>query len=123
MAIGAPDATVAEFLARLDRDLASGLQQLLVLGLVAKTGPLHGYGLIRALEQATGGRQVWKEGTIYPLLATLEREGLAKARWGTPTTGPRRKYYEATPAGRQVLRLAVGTWRELRAAVDQVVDA
>lgn len=123
MSLQPPSEAVAAYLDRLDRELASGLQHLLVLALVSKSGPLHGYGLIRAMEEATGGRQFWKEGTIYPMLASLDRDGLVASRWGNPTSGPRRKYYELTPAGRQVLRLGVANWHDLRAAVDRVVEA
>jgi PadR family transcriptional regulator PadR len=56
------------------------------------------------------------------VLANLESEGIVKSRWGQGTTGPRRKYYELTPAGRQVLRLARLQWAELRATVDTILE-
>jgi len=103
--------------------MAGGFQHLLVLQLLHKHQLLHGYGLIRAMDAATGQRSLWKEGTIYPLLASLEREGLVRSRWGEGEEGPRRKYYELTGAGRQALRLAKLTWKDLRAHLDSLLEA
>ncbi|MEK6986451.1 MAG: PadR family transcriptional regulator [Candidatus Thermoplasmatota archaeon] len=112
----------AAFLVKVERDLVGGLQHLLVLAVIKRQKAAHGYGIIRALDEATGGRGAWKEGTIYPLLATLEREGLVASRWGDPASGPRRKYYQLTPAGVQALRIAIATWNETRTAVDRLLE-
>jgi DNA-binding PadR family transcriptional regulator len=112
----------AAFLAKVERDLVGGLQHLLVLAVIKRQKAAHGYGIIRALDEATGARGTWKEGTIYPLLATLEREGLVQSRWGDPDSGPRRKYYHLTPGGTQALRVAVATWNETRTAVDRLLE-
>lgn len=110
---------VTDSLERLERDMRAGMMHVLVLGHL-KAGPLHGYGLIKAMEATTGEGQ-WKEGTVYPLLAALERDGLVSARWGEGGTGARRKYYQLTPAGRQALRIAVDHWKDLRATMDKLL--
>jgi PadR family transcriptional regulator, regulatory protein PadR len=84
--------TAADFLIKLERDLASGFLHLLVLAHVERIGPIHGYGLIKAMDDATGNKGLWKEGTVYPLLNQLEKEGLVRSRWGKGASGPRRKY-------------------------------
>jgi PadR family transcriptional regulator PadR len=114
---------VAAFdLDRLGRDMTLGLLQILVLATIAKEGPLHGYGLIRSLEIATGGNGWWKEGTLYPLLATLEKQGILASSWGTSGPGARRKSYELTPAGKRTLRDAKGRWGILRDATETLLD-
>ena len=113
---------VTDSLARLERDMTAGMMHLLVLSHLRKDGPLHGYGLIKAMEASTG-KGLWKEGTVYPLLAAMERDGLVLARWGEPAAGPRRKYYQLTPAGRQALRIALDHWRQLRDTVDHLMEA
>lgn len=112
----------AEFLVRMERGMASGLLHVLLLATLRKHTVLHGYGLIRALEEATG-KGLWKEGTIYPILAQFEAEGIVRSRWGEGSTGARRKYYELTPAGRQVLRLARLQWQDLRSTLDTLLEA
>jgi DNA-binding PadR family transcriptional regulator len=114
-------AGTAQFLVRMEREMTTGFQHVLLLATLRRHTVLHGYGLIRALEETTA-KGLWKEGTIYPVLANLEAEGIVKSRWGEGTTGARRKYYELTPAGRQVLRLARLQWTELRQTLDTLLE-
>ncbi len=109
------------YLEKLERDMTGGFLHLLVLDHVQRLEPIHGYGLIRAMEERKAPGQ-WKEGTVYPLLATMEREGLVTSRWGKPGEGARRKYYESTPAGREVRDLAVLKWQRLRRRLDDILE-
>ncbi len=111
---------VTDSLERIERDMTAGMMHVLVLGHL-RSEPLHGYGLIKAMEASTG-KGLWKEGTVYPLLAAMERDGLVLARWGEGGTGARRKYYQLTPAGRQALRIAVDHWRGLRKTMDKLLE-
>jgi PadR family transcriptional regulator PadR len=114
--------TTADYLQKLERDMVGGFLHLLILQHLSRHTVLHGYGLIKEMEAATGGRGLWKEGTIYPLLGAMEREGLVRSRWGQGEEGPRRKYYELTGAGRQMLRLAKAQWADLRAMLDALLE-
>ena|SRR5579872_1624344 len=60
----------------------------------------YGYSLIRVLTQS--GAISLKEGTIYPILGRLDRDGLVRSEWVESDQGPPRKYYMLTPAGRQL---------------------
>ncbi len=111
----------ADYLERLERDMTAGFLHLMVLEHLRRHAPIHGYGLIRAMEQ-DGAPGQWKEGTIYPLLATFDKEGLIKSHWGEPGSGARRKYYEMTKAGNDVLDLAVRKWRDLRDRIDHTLE-
>lgn len=121
MVTEASKGATAEFLTRMERDMTTGFQHVLILATLRQHTVLHGYGLIRALEETTG-KGLWKEGTIYPVLAQMESEGIVKSRWGQGTSGPRRKYYELTAAGRTVLRLARMQWMELRQTLDKILE-
>jgi PadR family transcriptional regulator, regulatory protein PadR len=112
----------ADYLLKLERDMTGGFLHLLVLDHIHRIGPIHGYGLIKAMEESTGERGQWKEGTLYPLLGTMEKEGLLRSRWGKGSEGPRRKYYEITPAGREVRELAILKWRRLRRRLDTILE-
>src|SRR5262252_5734359 len=63
--------------------------------------PHYGYSLVRVLTE--DGSVSLKEGTIYPILARLDRDGLLRSVWVESVQGPPRKYYALTPAGRQIL--------------------
>ncbi len=112
----------ADYLERLERDMTGGFLHLLVLENLRRHAPIHGYGLIRTMEES-GAPGQWKEGTIYPLLSMLEKEGLIKSHWGEPGTGARRKYYDMTNAGQEVLGLAVRKWQQLRNHLDTILEA
>ena len=60
----------------------------------------YGYSLIRVLTE--GGAVSLREGTIYPILARLDRDGLVRSEWVESVQGPPRKYYTLTPSGRQL---------------------
>lgn len=105
---------------RLERDMRQGMLQLLALAVINRSGPIHGYGLIKEMEQATGAG-AWKEGTVYPMLAKLEKEGILQSRWGEGT-GARRKYYALTSVGARTLQAAKASWSGLRDAIDHTLE-
>jgi PadR family transcriptional regulator, regulatory protein PadR len=76
----------------------------------------YGFELVHAL----GGIDslVTGEGTIYPLLARLRRQGLVDTSWQESAAGPPRKYYRLAPAGRDALAEFSRSWSRLRDSVD-----
>lgn len=77
--------------------LRKGILELAVLAALYQS-PHYGYSLVRHL---TGPAAIEiKEGTIYPILARLAREGLVRSAWVESSQGPPRKYYELTVSGR-----------------------
>ena len=84
-----------------------GVLPLLVLA-VLDGGECYGYDLSRRLEAAELG--TIKGGTLYPVLARLERDGAVAVRWSAPTAGPARKYYRLTESGRDQLRDGAAAW-------------
>jgi PadR family transcriptional regulator PadR len=79
--------------------LRKGILELAVMG-VLYHGRHYGYSLIRVL---TGSASIsLKEGTIYPILARLNRDGLVRSEWVESDQGPPRKYYALTPQGRRL---------------------
>jgi PadR family transcriptional regulator, regulatory protein PadR len=97
-----------------------GTLELCVLALI-DSKPRYGYDLVTALEQ-------WKplaakEGTVYPLLRRLQREGKVEGSWQESVAGPPRKYYQLTPNGRDLLGRMAADWVELNEAVQQTLPA
>jgi PadR family transcriptional regulator, regulatory protein PadR len=78
--------------------LRKGILELAVMGVLYHERH-YGYSLVRVLTE-TGSMSI-KEGTIYPILARLDRDGLVRSEWMESDQGPPRKYYTLTPLGRQ----------------------
>ncbi len=79
----------------------------------------YGFELVRTLAEADG--MVTSEGTIYPLLTRLRREELVTTSWRESETGPPRRYYRLTPAGRTALVNFIEEWARFRDAVDTLL--
>jgi PadR family transcriptional regulator PadR len=79
----------------------------------------YGFELVRAMASIDG--MVTGEGTVYPLLARLRRQGLVETSWQESATGPPRRYYRLAPAGREALADFAGSWRQLRDSVDELL--
>jgi len=92
--------------------------------LVLKTlagGRRHGYGIARAIEQATEGIVPIEEGSLYPALYRMEKKGWLEAEWGTSELGRRAKFYRLTPRGRKQLAAQTAEWARFAAAVSRVL--
>jgi PadR family transcriptional regulator, regulatory protein PadR len=79
----------------------------------------YGFELVGVLSERY--ELVTSEGTIYPLLSRLRRDGLVETTWRESESGPPRRYYRLTDAGERALTGFRGDWRAFRAAVDDLV--
>lgn len=102
----------------LDR-LRRGAIEYCVLTLL-RGGPAYSHDVVRALGSVDG--LVTSEGTLYPLLSRLRRDGLVRTQWQESPSGPPRRYYELTADGDRVVDAFAEAWSTFRAAVDDVVD-
>jgi len=93
----------------LEVSLARGTIDLLILKALS-WGPRHGYAVSEWIEQATDAALLVGEGTLYPALHRLERQGLVVAEWGLSDNNRRAKYYELSPAGVRRLRNGSTSW-------------
>jgi PadR family transcriptional regulator PadR len=91
----------------------------LVLAVVSEE-PLHGYAIIQRLRLLSGGEFDLPEGTVYPALHRLERLGLLSSAWVT-FRGRRRRVYELTRRGKEVLRERRGEWTSFSRAIEAVL--
>lgn len=73
------------------------------------------------LEELKAADLLVVEGTLYPLLSRLRRDGLLTYRWEESRTGPPRKYYQLTPAGTETLVRLIGAWRSLEKSIHSLV--
>jgi len=66
-------------------------------------GPRHGFGILRWIADRTGEVVRVEEGSLYPALYRMERDGWVEAEWGVTDQGRRAKFYSITPKGRRQL--------------------
>ena len=95
--------------------LLRGVLDLCLLAVMGD-GPAYGYEMTKRLRAR--GLSTVGEGSIYPLLGRLERDGLVETRRAASNGGPPRKYYSLSPEGERALEVGVGEWRATRVAVD-----
>jgi PadR family transcriptional regulator PadR len=98
--------------------LLRGVLDLCLLAVIAEE-PAYGYEMTKRL-RARGLSSVG-EGSIYPLLGRLEREGLVETYRAASNGGPPRKYYRLSRWGQRQLAAGVSEWRTARSAVDAVL--
>jgi PadR family transcriptional regulator PadR len=103
------------------QDALKGSLPLLVLKLLARRGPLHGYAIATQIGSMSDEMLRVEEGSLYPALHRLEETGGIRARWTTSETGRRARVYEITAAGRRQLESEEEHWRAVTAAVVKVL--
>ena len=98
-----------------------GHLDLLLLAILADR-PAHGYAVIESLRSRSGGTFDLPEGTIYPALHRLERQGLLRSNWSEDS--PRRKrIYQLTPKGQEMLAKRQSEWQTFSKAVNATVGS
>lgn len=103
-----------------DLDLPPGALELLALKVLAR-GPMHGYAIVRAIQDRGEDQLRIEEGTLYPALHRMERRAWLASEWGASESNRRAKFYRLTPTGRAALREQESAWRRLSDAVGRVL--
>jgi PadR family transcriptional regulator PadR len=98
-----------------------GSLPLLVLKILNRRGPLHGYGLTSRIQEISDDVLRVEEGSLYPALHRMEEAGLIKAKWTTTDNNRRGRVYEITAAGRKQLEADEKRWMTTNAAVLQAL--
>ena len=99
--------------------LRRGVLEFCVMALL-REDERYAFELVRTLGEADG--LVTSEGTLYPLLGRLRREGVVETTWRESPTGPPRRYYRLTPTGRERLAAFTTEWARFRASVDTILE-
>jgi len=104
----------------LNRDALQGSLPLLVLKILDRRGPLHGYAITSQIESFSDLLRV-EEGSLYPALHRLEEAGWIRAEWTITENKRRARIYEITIAGRKELLTEESRWTSVTAAIGQVL--
>ena len=83
---------------KISKELLKGSTVILILSLL-KEKPMYGYEMIKEIEEKSIGVFTFKEGTLYPILHSLEGENAVESYWIESDKGRKRKYYRITKDG------------------------
>jgi transcriptional regulator len=104
------------------QDAMQGSLPLLVLKILARRGPVHGYGITSHIESMSDDILRVEEGSLYPALHRMEETGWIRAKWVTTENKRRARVYEITAEGRRQLQEEESRWRAVTAAVGNVLQ-
>jgi len=102
------------------RDLFRGALEMMVLRTL-KLQPLHGYALAQHIKRTSNDLLQIEEGSLYPALQRLLKEGLVKAEWGVSSTNRRVRTYKITPAGARHLDREVSSFERMLEGITRVL--
>lgn len=102
------------------KELLKGSTVILILSLLDER-PMYGYEMIKEVEEKSSGTFSFKEGTLYPILHSLESQGFVESYWGEGTGNRKRKYYRITKEGQTKAREKKREWSTFSKAVDRVL--
>ena len=103
-------------------DLLQGTLGVLILKALS-WGPMHGYGIVRWIEEVAGDDLLVEEGSLYPALHRLQARGLVTSQWTLSDSNRRVRSYTLTEVGRRQLRAEMTRWDNFSAAVSRILQA
>ncbi len=103
-------------------ELLQGTLDLLILNVLG-LGAMHGYGISQRIEQISRDALRVRQGSLYPALHRLERQGAIAAEWGTTETNREAKIYRLTALGRRRLAAETENWQRLAGGIARVLAA
>jgi transcriptional regulator len=101
-------------------DLIQGTLDMLVLKAL-QLEPMHGWGITERIEQWSENVLQMNQGSLYPALYRLERQGLIRSEWRTTANKRKARYYALTEAGRERFAEELSHWKRLSRAVNLVL--
>ena len=105
-----------------DAKLLQGTLDMLILKALS-LGPLHGFGVGQRIVQMSEDALRVEEGSLYPALYRIERQGWIESEWGMSDNNQRAKFYKLTRAGRKQLIIEEQNWERLAGATIKALRA
>jgi PadR family transcriptional regulator PadR len=113
---------IVEAIKKFQKELNGGTAALVLLGVLGKADrPMYGYQIAKLIEARTSDVDIMKQGALYPVLRSLESAGLLASEVEPSISGPPRRYYRITEAGRQALARWTEIWDQTRGLVESVL--
>ena len=102
-------------------DILQGTLDMLVLKAL-QLEPMHGWGITERIQAWSDDALQLGQGTLYPALYRLERQGLIRSEWGVSENNRRARYYSLTRSGRRQFDEEVAAWRRVSRAINLVLE-
>lgn len=107
---------------KFQKELNAGTSSLVLLSVLSRSRqPMYGYQIARLLEDNGPDLPLMKQGTLYPVLRSLEENGLLNSMVEPSVSGPPRRYYTITPDGREALKEWLNIWKQTKKFVDTIL--
>ena len=103
-------------------DVLQGTLDMLVLRAL-QLEPMHGWGIAERIQQWSEDVLQLGQGSLYPALYRLERQGLIRSDWQVTENNRRARYYSLTRDGRRQLNDELAQWRRMSRAINLVLEA
>ncbi len=101
--------------------MRTGSTAVMILRLLAEK-PMYGYQIVKELQARSNGFFNLEQGTLYPALHRLEKDGLVESKWEVVEDGPSRKYYYITSGGHQELENSAQQWSDFSRHLLNLLD-
>jgi PadR family transcriptional regulator, regulatory protein PadR len=107
---------------KFQKELNAGTSSLILLSVLNRSQkPMYGYQIAKMLEESGPEMPMMKQGTLYPVLRSLEENGLLESTVEPSVSGPPRRYYNITKEGREALAAWTDLWKQTRKYVDAIL--
>jgi len=101
-------------------DALRGSLDLLILKTLSLSA-MHGWGISQRVQQMSDGEFAMNQGSLYPALQRLEKNGLITSEWDVSDNNRQARYYRLTAAGRRALGREVESWKKFAATLEAVL--
>lgn len=107
---------------KFQKEMNAGIASLVLLSVLQKSNkPMYGYQIAKLLEEYSDDGAFMKQGALYPVLHSLEGNGLLESIVEPSISGPPRRYYKITAEGRETLVVWQGVWKQMKMFVDRAI--
>lgn len=108
---------------KFQKEMNSGTASLVLLSVLAQSErPMYGYQIAKLLEDKRQGAPAMKQGALYPVLRSLEKNGLLSSEVEPSVSGPPRRYYSITDEGSETLTRWTQLWVQIKIFVDAILE-
>lgn len=114
---------IQEALKKFQKEMNGGTSSLVLLSVLGKAArPMYGYQIAKLIEAGSNDAGIVKQGALYPVLRSMESTGLLESEVEPSVSGPPRRYYRITAAGRTVLQKWTEIWQLTKQFVDTILE-
>ena len=107
---------------KFQKEMNAGIASLVLLSVLDKSEePMYGYQIAKLLEDYSGDVSFMKQGALYPVLHSLESNGLLESKVEPSVSGPPRRYYGITSEGHETLVVWQSMWKQMKSFVDRAI--